>query len=539
MQGLAGYADDSDSDGSPGPPASSARTLPSRPTCPPPVTGTSSPGPFRLSESDAAAGHKRPAPSSPQHPPKRHTASSIPTSSLAPEPAAAGPSYAAPAAPVPQDPDAAAIEVMDDDALFRHVTRPPAYVWELLPPPAPAEDASLQLRAKVEHFLSLKEKGQHINTSLMASSSFSNPHIYAKLVEFVDIDDTASAVPSLTRTNIAALVPTHGPRALFAQQDAMAAAVRVGQGKGRREIGFVGARTEGREKDERRERRDVEAPALNLSTLYPSPTSTYNTSPFFPAQASGSGGASANVSPYTLTLDAAKATYAARAQAPLAEVRWHEHHCDPNAELVLVAVDGVYFRASRWNMARTSALINELTPNQTSTPILTPAPSPILHLYLCTALTAFPVPGTVCASTLVALFHLARFFRADAVGALALAALAARCPFEPWPAFVFAAATDDVALAREALKFMGTAQRPCPIDMLNSPALDLADLLAVNHVFLKEAIRLRLAGGGAGLFADDDDGSGYKFRDWGFVADQFDPHRTRRTGSGNPYVRRV
>ena len=38
-------------------------------------------------------------------------------------------------------------------------------------------------KAKVEHFLRLKyERGQHINSTLLTSSSFANPHIYAKLV---------------------------------------------------------------------------------------------------------------------------------------------------------------------------------------------------------------------------------------------------------------------------------------------------------------------------------------------------------------------
>ena len=39
------------------------------------------------------------------------------------------------------------------------------------------------VQAKVDQFLRLKyEKGQHINSTLLASSTFANPHIYAKLV---------------------------------------------------------------------------------------------------------------------------------------------------------------------------------------------------------------------------------------------------------------------------------------------------------------------------------------------------------------------
>jgi hypothetical protein len=44
-------------------------------------------------------------------------------------------------------------------------------------------DHSLTSKAKVQQFLRLKyEKGQHINTTLLSSSSFANPHIYSKLV---------------------------------------------------------------------------------------------------------------------------------------------------------------------------------------------------------------------------------------------------------------------------------------------------------------------------------------------------------------------
>lgn len=49
--------------------------------------------------------------------------------------------------------------------------------------PMSRADALPLPQAKVAKFLQLKyEKDQHINTTLLSSSAFANPHIYAKLV---------------------------------------------------------------------------------------------------------------------------------------------------------------------------------------------------------------------------------------------------------------------------------------------------------------------------------------------------------------------
>lgn len=87
-------------------------------------------------------------------------------------------------------------------------------------------------------------------------------------VEFVELDETATAFPAggwLTRRGIAEEIPLHGPKALLAQQNAMADAVRARQdrgkaagGGGRREIAFAPARTQDRrvEREQRESRRD-------------------------------------------------------------------------------------------------------------------------------------------------------------------------------------------------------------------------------------------------------------------------------------------
>ncbi|RUS12883.1 HCNGP-like protein-domain-containing protein, partial [Endogone sp. FLAS-F59071] len=50
-------------------------------------------------------------------------------------------------------------------------------------------------QAKVAHFHTLRAAGTHFNTHLLRSKAFRNPHIYAKLVEFVDLDETGSNFP--------------------------------------------------------------------------------------------------------------------------------------------------------------------------------------------------------------------------------------------------------------------------------------------------------------------------------------------------------
>ena len=53
-----------------------------------------------------------------------------------------------------------------------------------------ATDADSQLALSFLHPL-----GKHFNDTLMQNKAFRNPHIYAKLVEFVSVDETATNFP--------------------------------------------------------------------------------------------------------------------------------------------------------------------------------------------------------------------------------------------------------------------------------------------------------------------------------------------------------
>lgn len=93
-----------------------------------------------------------------------------------------------------------------------------------------------------------------MNTSLLKSSAFANPTIYAKLVEFVDIDERASAFPRggwITRRGLEDTRPQYGPKALQRRQDELADAARRAQ-RDRRGIEFTSAKTrDRRERDDR------------------------------------------------------------------------------------------------------------------------------------------------------------------------------------------------------------------------------------------------------------------------------------------------
>ncbi|WVQ72153.1 hypothetical protein IAR50_001698 [Cryptococcus sp. DSM 104548] len=128
--------------------------------------------------------------------------------------------------------DQARAEGLNDDEILDLVLRPGPLdgdeEWGLPVAVDPGE-CDPALSAKVEHFLRLKyEQGEHINTRLLSSSTFANPHIYSQLVDFVSIYERAPAFPSpsssapsggwLTRQNLESLIPQYGPSALSARQ---------------------------------------------------------------------------------------------------------------------------------------------------------------------------------------------------------------------------------------------------------------------------------------------------------------------------------
>lgn len=90
--------------------------------------------------------------------------------------------------------------VPDEVAELRTLLRPPPIEglddWGI--PPASEAPSDPTLVAKLSQFHTLKmdpTNPKHFNDSLMSNRSFRNPHLYAKLVEFVDVDERATNFP--------------------------------------------------------------------------------------------------------------------------------------------------------------------------------------------------------------------------------------------------------------------------------------------------------------------------------------------------------
>ncbi|CAE6433622.1 unnamed protein product [Rhizoctonia solani] len=95
------------------------------------------------------------------------------------------------------EPSVTAQTSADDLTQIRALLRPPPVPEvENFGIPPPSEDpVDAELSAKISKFLALKKQGTHFNDILMKNKSFNNPHIYAKLVDFVEVDETGTNFP--------------------------------------------------------------------------------------------------------------------------------------------------------------------------------------------------------------------------------------------------------------------------------------------------------------------------------------------------------
>ncbi|KAF5387343.1 hypothetical protein D9757_005814 [Collybiopsis confluens] len=90
----------------------------------------------------------------------------------------------------------------DDVQRIRTLLRPPPVPglddWGI-PPEVPTEesvtDPALESKLKQFHELKSLPNPKHFNDTLMSNRSFRNPHLYAQLVEFVDIDERTTNFP--------------------------------------------------------------------------------------------------------------------------------------------------------------------------------------------------------------------------------------------------------------------------------------------------------------------------------------------------------
>jgi len=91
-------------------------------------------------------------------------------------------------------------EETDEISRLRQILTPPPMPgvidWDV--PPAASSPCDPAIQTKLAQFHALKhdsEHPKHFNDSLMSNRSFRNPHLYAKLVEFVDVDERTTNFP--------------------------------------------------------------------------------------------------------------------------------------------------------------------------------------------------------------------------------------------------------------------------------------------------------------------------------------------------------
>lgn len=96
--------------------------------------------------------------------------------------------------------DVVSEEVQDELSRIRALLRPPPIPgvedWGI--PPECDESGDPAIATKLAQFHALKrdpDNPKHFNDSLMSNKSFRNPHLYAKLVEFVDVDERTTNFP--------------------------------------------------------------------------------------------------------------------------------------------------------------------------------------------------------------------------------------------------------------------------------------------------------------------------------------------------------
>ncbi|KAG6808852.1 hypothetical protein H0H92_002569, partial [Tricholoma furcatifolium] len=89
---------------------------------------------------------------------------------------------------------------MDELSKIRALLQPPPLVgiddWGI--PPASTAPPDPAIITKVAQFHTLKSdpvNPKHFNDSLMSNRSFRNPHLYAQLVEFIDVDERTTNFP--------------------------------------------------------------------------------------------------------------------------------------------------------------------------------------------------------------------------------------------------------------------------------------------------------------------------------------------------------
>lgn len=111
--------------------------------------------------------------------------------------------------------------------------------WEL--PPEPEADVDPAVQAKVGGLQAMLERGIQFNERLQANQSFRNPHIYDRLVEFLDLDEFGTNFPKTWYDPSAFPSYIRGSRLTEAQKAAAKAKAAAQAANPRSSIPFIPA----------------------------------------------------------------------------------------------------------------------------------------------------------------------------------------------------------------------------------------------------------------------------------------------------------
>ncbi|KAI0244871.1 SAP30-binding protein, partial [Massospora cicadina] len=112
--------------------------------------------------------------------------------------------------------------------------------WEL--PPEPSTEVNSEVQAKVDGLQAMLEHGIQFNQRLQVNQSFRNPHIYDKLVEYLDLFEFGSNFPRSWYNPSALPSSIRGSRLTEAQKAAAKAKAAAQAANTRSSIPFVSAK---------------------------------------------------------------------------------------------------------------------------------------------------------------------------------------------------------------------------------------------------------------------------------------------------------
>ncbi|KAK4688893.1 hypothetical protein P7C73_g1232, partial [Tremellales sp. Uapishka_1] len=176
------------------------------------------------------------------------------------------------------------------------------------------------------------------------------------------------------------------------------------------------------------------------------------------------------------------------------EISWDERHNDPQADVILVSADDVYFRIHSWPMKRESGFVNDLytvASQSPSAPISTDVSAKALRFFTNLVYSDSSPLMNMSLDEIKEVLAVCDRLQCQRIEERVLKALGEQAGKDPWQIFIMASQRDDVELAKSALKAMENTTARCPVE--NIKDLTAADIEAVDPRYLSALLASRLS----------------------------------------------